>query len=139
MLDSAGNLYGTTLYGGYYYGMVYQLTRDKGGRWIANTLYQFSCKGTDGYNPVGGVTFDNLGNLYGTTESGSECGFNQGYGTLFRLHPEKGFWKETLLVLGDNPGAYPMASLVIDAKGNLFGTTAGDGTNTHGTVFAIVP
>lgn len=138
VLDSAGNLYGTTLSGGDYYGVVYQLTKDKGGHWVANTLHQFSCAGTDGYYPVGGVIFDNLGNLYGTTEVGSECGFNQGYGTLFRLNPKKGFWKETFLALKDNSGAYPMAGLVIDAKGNLFGTTAGDGSETHGTVFAIV-
>jgi uncharacterized repeat protein (TIGR03803 family) len=138
VLDDAGNLYGTTHWGGIYYGMVYQLKRDKSGHWIDNTLHTFSCTGIDGYDPVGGVIFDNAGNLYGTTVVGSDCGGNEGYGTLFRLNL-KDFWRETLLVLGDNPGAYPMGNLVIDAKGNLFGTTAGDGTNTHGTVFAIVP
>lgn len=90
VLDSAGNLYGTTLSGGDYYEVVYQLTKDKGRHWVANTLHQFSCAGTDGYYPVGGVIFDNLGNLYGTTEVGSVCGGNEGYGTLFRLNLKNG-------------------------------------------------
>jgi len=90
-LDSAGNLYGTTTEGGggaWYGGTVFELSPENGA-WTEAVLYAFCTTGElyhcpDGTNPQAGVTFANLGNLYGTTEwGGSPSG--GGTGTLFEL------------------------------------------------------
>ena len=64
-----------------------------------------------------------------------------GCGVVFRLAPDSdGGWKETVLHrFLDHPGARPLAVPIVDAAGNLYGTTLGDGTTTHGSVFEITP
>ncbi len=123
--DAAGNIYGTTSYGGtgcHAYGgcgVVFELSRS-GGNWTESVLYRFT-GGSDGFSPFSGVTFDRAGNLYGTTTLG---GSGEG-GTVYRLVPSSSGWTETTLhsfgASGD--GALPYGGLIIDKQGNLYGTT----------------
>ena len=105
-------------------------------------------------SPVGGAwnvwglprsECDQAGNLYGTTVRGGKVGScgGPGCGVVFKLAPNsKGGWSETVLhrfLDHRGTGAYPSASLIFDATGNLYGTTAGDLKKTHGSVFEILP
>lgn len=141
IFDAAGHLYGTTSAGGTYgHGTVYRLSSD--GSWTEKTLHAFT-GGWDGGSPLAGLVFDQSGNLYGTTYQGgnlSACGA-QGCGVVFKLTlGTDGKWREHVLhCFADIPGANPYADLILDAAGNLYGTTAGDGTTTFGTVFEITP
>ena len=83
-LDGAGNVYGTTYYGGLSYlgyGVVFKLTRH-GSNWIQSVLYDFT-GGSDGGHPYGGVVFGPDGSLYGTASSGGRVG----QGVVFKLQP----------------------------------------------------
>src|SRR5271169_6710488 len=102
-------------------------------------LYSFGANGSsDGALPKGKLVLDQQGNLYGTTYSG---GANAN-GTAFELSPSTGGqWSETILYnFGSNPdgsdGAFPMAGLIFDSAGNLYGTTENGGT-VWGTVFEL--
>jgi uncharacterized repeat protein (TIGR03803 family) len=156
--DSAGNLYGTAPFGGSALcnsynlcGAVFRLSRatNLGGTWNETVIYNFQ-GGSDGSIPVDGLIFDKSGNLYGTTESGGSgvCGC----GTVFKLSPPAisgGSWTKTVLYSftgGTSDGRNPMASLVFDAKGNLYGTTEYGGNafcdgypGSCGTVFQLSP
>jgi uncharacterized repeat protein (TIGR03803 family) len=122
--DSAGNLYGTTPYGGAYnWGTVFKV--DPTGK--ETVLYSFT-GGSDGGYPWAGLVRDAKGNLYGTTL----------FGTVFKVDPTG-----TLTVLytftGPPDGLGPQAGLIRDSAGNLYGTTYGGGTGGYGTVFKINP
>jgi uncharacterized repeat protein (TIGR03803 family) len=129
--DAAGNLYGTTQYGGTNggFGTVFKL--DASGK--LTLLHSFA--GTpDGEDPYSGVLRDKAGNLYGTTQYGGAKG---GFGTVYKL-TAKG--KLTLLhsFAGTPDGVNPFAGLLMDATGNLYGTTYYGGTNGgFGTVFKL--
>jgi uncharacterized repeat protein (TIGR03803 family) len=133
--DPAGNLYGTTGGGG----TVFKLdTLDN-----YTTLYSFTGKGGDGSNPLAGVILDGAGNLYGTTSVGGtpNClgGNNSkvGCGTVFKLTPAGA---ETVFsLMGANT---PVAGLVRDAAGNLYGTAKFAGARAgslSGVVFEMAP
>jgi hypothetical protein len=101
--------------------------------WKEKVLYSFQ-GGNDGATPAGGVVFDSAGNLYGvTTDGGTSCP-SPGCGTVFQLAPpakKGGTWTETLLhVFDGNDGSRPAGSVIIDAKGNLYGTTPYGGSGT---------
>lgn len=143
VLNSAGNLYGTTLNGGTGTacnggcGTVFELKRNQSG-WTEEVLYSFQ-GGTDGYSPAAGVIFDSSGNLYGTTQFGGEAG------TVFKLSPNgKGGWIKTTLYDFSGGGATPASDLVFDTKGNLYGTTSQGGSGSCGsytgcgTVFELI-
>jgi len=137
-MDAAGNLYGTTSQGGPSgNGTVFELVapKDKNGKWAETVLYSFGT-GTDGATPVGGVTLDAAGDLYGTTSLGGAYG----YGTVFQLTPGS-VWTETILHDFQNAddGATPYAGLISDAAGNLYGAATDGGTNGGGTVFELAP
>ncbi len=83
IFDAAGNLYGTTTYGGNHPGTVFELTPTGGGDWTEKVLHSFSNVGTDGAYPYGGLIFDAAGNLYGTTYLGG----TYNYGTVFEVTP----------------------------------------------------
>ncbi len=147
IFDKAGNLYGTTSYGGRCVkvpgcGMVFQLTRDAKGRWIEKVLYRFQANGKDGHNPYYGLVFDAAGNLYGTTFKGgrsSKC--DEGCGTVFELTPDaKSRWSEKILYsFNGKDGSGAIDNLVLDSKGNLYGNTNTGDTYDRGTVFRLSP
>lgn len=136
IFDSADNLYGTAEFGGpNNKGVVFQLSPHSGG-WQETVLYVFS--GPDGAGPQAGVIFDAQGNLYGTTGGGG-TGYNAS-GTVFRLTKTGQQWTETVLhTFTVNDGATPLAGLVIDEAGNLYGTTWEGGPNLSGNVFKLSP
>src|SRR5664280_870386 len=101
-------------------------------------LHSFSNNGTDGIVPDGGVIFDAAGNLYGTTWAGG----TYRAGTVYELTPAAGGgWTEQVLHSFGNgaDGAFSAAGLIFDTAGNLYGTTAGGGTYSNGTVFELTP
>ena len=91
-----------------------------------------SFNGTNGTFPAGGLVRDPRGNLFGTTEGGGA----NGVGTVFELAAGSGTITTLASFDGAN-GALPVASLVRDPRGNLFGTTEGGGANNDGTVFEL--
>ena len=128
--DQAGNLYGVTYAGGTQDGgVVYQLV-PAGSGWTENVLYKLDS--ASGTKPVGGLVFDQAGNLYGTTTFG---GANDD-GTVFMLSPAGGTWTATVLYNFPN-GAEPSASLTLDAAGNLYGTTMFGGAHGTGSIFKL--
>jgi uncharacterized repeat protein (TIGR03803 family) len=126
ILDSAGNLYGTTYAGGASgVGVVFKLNPSG-----TETLLHTFTSGSDGANPYAGLTRDNRGNLYGTTYFGGTSGF----GTIFRIDTAG---HETVLYSFAGPeGANPyFGTLVLDGKGHLFGAASTGGESNVGTVF----
>ncbi|MFZ0314765.1 MAG: choice-of-anchor tandem repeat GloVer-containing protein [Candidatus Korobacteraceae bacterium] len=145
IFDQVGNLYGATLQGGSGGGgTVFQLT-PSGSSWTQSTLYSFP--GTAGSGPYATLLMDSGGNLYGTTKGAGAYG----KGSVFKLTPDNGAWTLSTLhdFTGGADGATPESSLVMDATGNLYGTTyAGGSTGSHcdsstnyecGVVFEITP
>jgi uncharacterized repeat protein (TIGR03803 family) len=135
--DPAGNLYGTTIYGGQRNsGEVYELSPSSGG-WTENILYSFGT-GAGGYQPVGGVILDRAGNFYGTTRFGTKGR----YGSVYQLMPSGQGWVENTIYsfTGGSDGGEPEASLLMDSSGNLYGTTGWlPDSNNPGTVFELSP
>ncbi|MBZ5666323.1 MAG: hypothetical protein LAO30_17140 [Acidobacteriia bacterium] len=133
--DSAGNLYGTTLFMGGGVGGVFELSPDGRGGWNETVLYRFT-GGADGGYPYCPLILDSAGNLYGTTYDG---GANE-LGVVFELSPAGAGWKETVLYsfAWGTDGRNPVTGLIMDAAGNLYGTTFHGNTN-DGTVFELSP
>ncbi len=143
LFDSAGNLYGTTVYGGTNdLGTVFELMppSQPGGTWTESILYSFGQGAGDGVNPSSQLIFDQQGNLYGTTELGANS--NNG-GMIFELSPpltQGGAWTESALHrFSRADGDAPVAGLTWGPDGALFGTAAHDGPNGGGTVFRLSP
>jgi len=151
VMDTSGNLYGTTAYGGgqgscilitnLYCGTAFELSPSAGGGYTETVLHGFGA-GTDGQNPQANLVLRN-GDLYGTTAYGGTHGF----GTVFVLARVAGVWKEKVIhnfAGGADDGQTPAAGLVFDKKGNLHGTTNMGGPYpcgdfTCGTVFELSP
>ena len=135
--DSAGNLYGTTYQGGAHgVGTVFELVNSSGS-YSEQVLYSFTGTSGDGAYPYGGLVRDSAGNLYGTTEQGGIGG----QGTVFELVNSSGSYTEQVLYsFADNgsDGYDPIAGLVWDSAGNLYGTTGSGGAQNVGTVFELV-
>jgi len=166
VIDVAGNLYGTTAYGGtgncvllgilVGCGTVYELSppAQKGGQWTETILYSFPTA-KQGYFPSGDLVFDGGGNLYGATVFGGDKGttcdkfYGGQCGVVFELSPPKtkgGQWKEKILhaFSSGTDGANPNGGLVLDIKGNVYGTTAWGGSTGCqgpgcGTAFELKP
>jgi uncharacterized repeat protein (TIGR03803 family) len=142
--DSAGNLYGTTPYGGTYNaGTVFKLTPTTTGAWKENILHSFT-GGADGRYPSGALILDSTGSLYGTTFGGgietSPC-YSYGCGVAFKLTlTSSGRWNERVLYSFTNgtDGIAPYSGLTWDTKGNLYGSASG-GTSSTGIVFELQP
>jgi len=150
VLDTAGNLYGTTSFGGNSsgsFGVVFNVNPSTRTETVVYNFQGFS----DGARPAAALIMDASGNLYGTTPAGggfssSTCG-NQGAvdcGTVFKLNPST--QAETVLYSfkGGSDGSSPVAPLVMDATGNLYGTTLTGGASTNcfggcGIVFKLNP
>jgi len=118
VFDDAGNLYGTTFYGGKYgKGMAWRLSPNSRGGWTSRILHSFG-SGTDGANPSAGVILDSEGNAYGTTWIGGE----NNAGVIFELAPTPASpWKERILYNFSGIGS--AGGLIFDAQGNLYGTS----------------
>jgi uncharacterized repeat protein (TIGR03803 family) len=136
-MDSRGNFYGTTTVGGAYgAGTVFELS-NKGKE---SVLYNFT-GGTDGANPLSGVTMSAEGRLYGTTSAGG----TYTYGTVFELissaATQSKRWEEKILhnFTHQNDGDVPYAGLILDKVGNLYGAATGGGANGGGTIFELTP
>jgi uncharacterized repeat protein (TIGR03803 family) len=162
--DKSGNLYGTSYYGGtggcnvnyefYGCGTVFELSPKSGGLWTETVLYNFANSPTDGQYPVAGLVLDQAGNLYGATGGGGtkNCGYG-GCGTVFELVHQVapgGVWTETILYnfQGGSDGLDPLAGLIFDKKGSLYGTTVYGGNYQGvcsefqigcGTIFKLTP
>lgn len=141
IMDTQGNLYGTTGSGGHRGGELKGLTCPGGcgivfeinAAGVETILYTFmGWKAQDGAVPVAALVMDAEGNLYGTTNYGGVYG----YGTVFKLVPSG---KETVLYsfTGSAGGAFPSGNVVFDAEGNLYGTTFSGGADDFGTVFEL--
>ncbi len=147
IFDTAGNLYGTTYYGGAYTfcyggcGTAFELTPTVGGSWTEKVLHSFNQNGTDGFYPSASLIFDTAGNLYGTTWEGGSGTYP--LGTAFELTPTAGGgWTEKVLHsfnFNGTDGVQPLAGLIFDAAGNLYGTTLDGGPHAYGTVFVLTP
>ena len=132
IMDSSGNLYGTTFSGGASnYGTVFEVAKGSGN---VTTLATFN--GSNGIQPAGELLLDGSGNLYGTTEGG-----NDNDGTVFELVKGSGTIT-TLASFNFTNGADPIAGLIMDSSGNLYGTTSEGGAYGtpygDGTVFELV-
>lgn len=129
ILDSAGNIYGTTASGGEFNsGTVFEI--DTSGN--ETVLHSFDT--ADGAFPYAGLARDAAGNLYGTTLIGGASLL----GVVFKIDSSG---NETVLhsFTGTPDGATPFAGVVLDADGNLYGTTYTGGASGYGTVFKLDP
>ena len=160
--DADGNLCGTTVTGGIYGvncdgvcgGTVFELSQGKNGHWTEKVLHNF--KGSihnyfkDGFGPYGPLAIDASGNLYGTTAQGGPhtCYNAYGCGLAFELSPNQdGRWSYKAIRAFDGRDGYVPGPLILDAAGNLYGTTAFGGAKgcTYdyktgcGTAFELVP
>jgi uncharacterized repeat protein (TIGR03803 family) len=133
ILDAAGNLYGTTAYGGAHgYGTIFKIDATTGDETI---LHNFAGR-MDGANPNAGLVIDGAGNFYGTTRYGGEGCYGRGCGTVFELTATG---QESILYrFGDVPdGASPLGGVALDSSGNIYGTTWLGGAYSLGTVFSL--
>jgi hypothetical protein len=131
IFDINGNLFSTTIFGGSgNNGTVFQMT-PSGSGWTEQVLYRFQ-NGSDGRRPTAGLVFDALGNLYGTAAGGAANG-----GTAFELTSSAGNWAYNLIY--SFAGSSGPGDLFMDAAGNLYGTTYGDGAYGWGSAFNLVP
>jgi uncharacterized repeat protein (TIGR03803 family) len=133
-IDAAGNLFGSTL------STVYELSPNGSGGWTGSTIYNFEADENGEFEVP---ALDSAGNLYGTTGSGGHWD----YGAVWKLTPvtsgkKKGTWTETILHSfngGQQYSTFPYAGVVLDAAGNIYGTTASGGVDERGTVYELSP
>jgi uncharacterized repeat protein (TIGR03803 family) len=138
--DSKGNVYGTTLYSGTSSGTVFKLSPQQDGSWKETILYSFPNPEENGGAPAGGVTFDDLGNLYGTASAGGDPSCN--CGVVFKMTPHaNGKWSYTVLHrFHGTDGVGPGYNLVFDKDfKHLYGTTVEGGSGGYGVVYEITP
>lgn len=124
IFDASGNLYGPTQ------DTIFELMPKTGGGWTEKVLHNSGS--------TGDLIFDGAGKLYGTTYLGGP----HDEGTVFELTREAdGKWKYLVVYsfLGGVDGANPFAGLVLDASGNMYGTTYYGGADNQGTVFEFTP
>jgi len=131
--DESGNLYGTTMLGGAHdRGTIFELSRGSDGKWNESVLYNFCSlpRCDDGEGPYSGLTWDNAGNLYGTTSE-----------TVFQLSPSASGWTLTTIYTFNGNGVYGADSpLLVDASGNLYGNASyGGNCDWCGAVFELSP
>ncbi len=132
-MDAAGNLFGVTPC------CVFELSPNGNGGWNKAFIHSFAGPPKDGEGPESAPVPDQAGNLYGTTWDGG----HDDWGTVYKLTPskKKGKWTEEILhyFKGGKDGAMPWAGVVLDAAGNIYGTTTYFGKSGSGTVFELAP
>jgi hypothetical protein len=144
VLDSSGNVYGTTMSGGsgkseYNYqmpgaGTVYKLAPASDGEWAETVVYNFVRGGGLGVNPSGGFILASRSRLLGTTITGGD-----GMGAVFELTQSQKGWEPRALYrfYGVPDGSTPVGKLATNAAGELFGATFRGGKKGYGTVFEL--
>jgi uncharacterized repeat protein (TIGR03803 family) len=139
--DSAGNLYGSTQFGGSDRcggpgcGTIYKLSKQPDGRWKETLLFKFPKWSKSGH-PLGTLAMDAAGNLYGVAGGSlNECSC----GVVFKfVHNPNDTWTYTILHrFHGTDGAYPQAGVTLDAEGSIYGTTVLGGEGGAGVVFKI--
>jgi uncharacterized repeat protein (TIGR03803 family) len=136
-MDAAGNIFVVNSQ------TLYELSPNGNGGWNSAVIHTFTGSPKDGTGAMSAPVLDQDGNLYGTTYQGGRYG----YGTVYTLSPGKhGKWIERILYsfeggVPSNNGINPSAAVVLDASGNIYGTTTAGGKNAldFGTVFELVP
>jgi len=129
VIDQQGNLYGATTTGSFQNGgTAYQLLASGG--WMEMILRDLY-----GY-PGSSVSMDHSGNLYGSTFIGMDSP-----GTIYQLMPTGSGWIGTDIYdfTGGSDGGYPLAGVILDQAGNLYGATTSGGSGQGGTVFELTP
>lgn len=142
VIGRTGGLYGVTEYGGVYNnGRVFEMTPPTNGgtEWTETALYDFP-KCAEGCLPAGTMVSDRAGNLYGVASGGKpDCG---GFtcGVVFKLSPQTtGVWKYSVVhAFAGTDGSSPVG-VIVDGKGNLYGTTSSGGSYNAGVAFEIAP
>ena len=135
-IDIQGNLYGVQD-GFIYSGVVFELKKAANGNWSYGVLHNFGGNGNEG-SPNGDLTWDGAGNLYGTTSENTE----EFAGEAFELSPQpNGSWRETVLYTFPSPNGVgdPVAGVVFDKKGNLYGATFYGSKGAFGAVYELSP
>ncbi len=139
-MDAIGNLYGTTsgsVTTGV--GVVFELSSGQNG-WTESLLHIFCLEYpdcSDGAEPKAGVTFDNAGNLYGTTVFGGQAN-RIGWGVAYELSPVKSGWAENVLkVFSSVTGGRTSAGITIDPAGHLYGGSSEGGADQCGGFFRL--
>jgi uncharacterized repeat protein (TIGR03803 family) len=154
-IDSAGNLYGTTVEGGEgcvsgynpCAGTIFILQPNTSGGYNGHTLFTFEGNynevGPTGGLPLGSLTLDSAGSIYGSASSGGRAlNGRPGDGTVYKLSRSPGSVKQTLLHTFQPIGAGgsgPSSNILIDSAGNLYGTATRGGSSGNGVVFEIRP
>ena len=142
VFDSAGNLYGTTAYGGASCGstgcgVIFELSPNGSGGWTETLLHSFGLIARDGKYPFGGLVFDVSGNLLGTTWGGgihNSCNGAVGCGTMFEM-VATGSYSVVHSFGGGTDGAAPESTLLYVFPDTYYGTTTEGGIHSLGTVF----
>jgi uncharacterized repeat protein (TIGR03803 family) len=135
IFDTAGNLYGTTSFGGTHSkGTVYELSPAARGGWTEQVLYNFG-NGNDTALPNGGLVFDSAGNLYGMSSAGG----SQNLGTVFQLSPiAGGGWTETVILNGTALyGGSFSGTVTQDNSGNFYVPAATGSSSNAGSVYRV--
>src|SRR5262245_41909206 len=140
VMDSAGNLYGTSVLGGDFGGgTVFELTKS-GDTFTHTVLHSFAGGVNDGGQPYGGVTLDADGNLFGTTVEGGTGGACEGgCGIAYKLAKDTGELTILHSFTGGTDGSGPGAGLSFDADGRLYGMTPTGGQYGLGTIYQLTP
>ena len=130
VMDAAGNIFCSGWWN------VVELTPNGSGGWTQTVIWP-----GDGAPVYGTPALDKAGNLYVTTGyGGAHCGPTGGCGAVYKLSPGKTGWTaEILFSFGGKDGKQPGAGVVLDAAGNIYGTTVGGGISKMGTIYELVP
>jgi uncharacterized repeat protein (TIGR03803 family) len=138
VLDGQGNVFGQTAVGGINGdgGTAFELS-PSGRSWTFNLIYSFAGIIMNGKIGAAALSIDSQGNLYGTTFGNGAYG----HGTVFKLSPLQNDFVYTDLhdFTGYDDGCAPWSDVVMDSRGNLYGTASGCGSGGGGTVWEITP
>ena len=144
VVDGQGRVYGATEQGGtgcgggVGCGVIYQVTKQPDGHWKEKILHDFP-NTKNGASPIGALAIDATGNLYGVGGGGGGPCFGGGCGVVYKMvhNADDSFTYQVLHRFQGTDGLAPVAGVILDAKGNIYGTTSTGGPGGYGVVFKI--